>query len=473
MLAMMPGALSSSELVEAALDRVETVDPLTNAVCTLDPTALESAAARDAEAVEGKSRGLLHGLPVLLKDNIDTAGLATTAGSLALADLPPPAVDAPLVQRLREAGMVVLGKTNLSEWANLRDERSTSGWSAYGGLTRNPYGLNRSAGGSSSGSGAAVAAGLTRYAVGTETDGSITCPAAFNGCVGLKPTVGLVPTTGIVPISSSQDSPGPLTATVAEAAALLGVLTDAGADRYRPADGGLRGKRIGVPRKVFWGYSPQADAVVEEALSVLSGAGAEIVDGTDLESMVDYGFDDELVVLLAEFNVELATYLATRVGDGPKSMADVVAFNREHADTELTWFGQSFLEQALSAPGPDSPEYAEARAKCLRAGRDDGIDAVLREHRLDAFVTPAYAPAIPIDLVNDELHHGSCTQPTAMAGYPILTVPGGLAHGLPVGVSFWGTGHSEQTLVDIGHGYEQARDAAGGALPPPTFPQFV
>ncbi len=473
MLAMMPGALSSSELVEAALDRVETVDPLTNAVCTLDPTALETAATRDADAVDGRSRGPLHGLPILVKDNIDTAGLSTTAGSLALAEIPPPAEDAPLVQRLREAGMVVLGKTNLSEWANLRDERSTSGWSAYGGLTRNPYGLNRSAGGSSSGSGAAVAAGLTRYAVGTETDGSITCPAAFNGCVGLKPTVGLVPTTGVVPISSSQDSPGPLTATVAEAAALLGVLTGAGPDRYRPVDGGLRGKRIGVPRKVFWGYSPQADAVVEEALSVLSGAGAEIVDGTDLESMVDYGFDDELVVLLAEFNVVLATYLATRAGDGPKSMADVVAFNREHADTELAWFGQSFLEQALTAPGPDSPEYAEARAKCLRAGRDDGIDAVLRAHRLDAFVTPAYAPAIPIDLVNDELHHGSCTQPTAMAGYPILTVPAGLSHGLPVGVSFWGTGHSEETLVNIGHGYERARDAAGGALPPPTFPQFV
>ncbi len=473
MLAMISGTLSSSELVEAALDRVETVDPLTNAVCTLDPTALETAAARDAEAVDGRSRGPLHGLPILVKDNIDTAGLATTAGSLALAEIPPPVTDAPLVHRLREAGMVLLGKTNLSEWANLRDARSTSGWSAYGGLTRNPYALNRSAGGSSSGSGAAVGAGLTRYAIGTETDGSITCPAAFNGCVGLKPTVGLVPTTGVVPISSSQDSPGPLTATVAEAAALLGVLSGAGADRYRLLDGGLRGKRIGVPRKVFWGNSPQADAVVEEALSVLSEAGAVIVDDTDLESMVEYGFDDELVVLLAEFNVELAKYLATRVGDGPKTMADVVAFNREHADTELAWFGQSFLEQALTAPGPDSPEYAEARAKCLRAGRDDGIDAVLRAHRLDAFVTPAYAPAIPIDLVNDELHHGSCTQPSAMAGYPILTVPAGLSHGLPVGVSFWGTGNSEETLVNIGHGYEQARDAAGGALPPPTFPQFV
>jgi amidase len=272
----------------------------------------------------------------------------------------------------------------------------------------------------------------------------------------------------MVPISSSQDSPGPLTTTVSEAAALLGVLTGEGADHYAPDPARLRGKRIGVPRKVFWGYSPQADAIAEEALSVLSKAGAVIVDDTDLESMVDYTFDDELVVLLAEFVVELERYLATREG-GPASMADVIAFNREHADTELQWFGQSFLEQALTAPGPDSPEYAEARAKCLRAGRDDGIDAVLREHRLDAFVTPSYAPAIPIDLVNDEHHHGACTQPTAMAGYPILTVPAGLSQGLPVAVSFWGTGRSEPDLLDIGLGYETAREP----IEPPTFPQFV
>ncbi len=460
---------ASRGLVEAALDRLETIDPLINAVCTLDPQALDGAAARDSDSAENRTRGPLHGLPVLVKDNIDTAGLATTAGSLALAHIPPPAKDAVLVRRLKDAGMVVLGKANLSEWANLRDARSTSGWSAYGGLTRNPYGLNRSSGGSSSGSAAAVAAGLTRFAVGTETDGSITCPAAFNGCVGLKPTVGLVPTTGVVPISLSQDAPGPLTSTVTEAAALLGVLTGAGPDHYAPDADRLRGKRIGVPRKVFWGYSPHADAIAEEALSVLAAAGAVIVDDTDLDSMVDYGFDDELVVLLAEFEVELGRYLRTRKGGGPTSMADVVAFNREHADTELRWFGQSFLEAALTAPRPDSAEYAQARASCLKAGRDDGIDAVLHEHGLDAFVTPSYAPAIPIDLVNDELHHGACTQPSAMAGYPILTVPAGLSQGLPVAVSFWGTAHSEAVLLDIGHGYEQAREP----LAPPTFPQFV
>ncbi len=466
---MTPPETASAELVAAALDRVETVDPLINAVCTLNPDALDDATRLDAEAADGRSRSPLHGIPVLVKDNIDTAGLATTAGSLALADIPPPREDAPMVARLREAGMVVLGKANLSEWANLRDERSTSGWSAYGGLTRNPYALNRSPGGSSSGSGAAVAAGVTRFAIGTETDGSITCPAAFNGCVGLKPTVGQVPTVGVVPISSSQDSPGPLTATVSEAAALLGVLTGAGAEHYAPDATRLQGKRIGVPRKVFWGYSPQADAIAEEALSVLSSAGAVIVDETDLESMVDYSFDDELVVLLAEFRVELGRYLATRDGDGPRSMADVVAFNREHADTELQWFGQSFLEQAVDAPGPDSVEYAEARAKCLRAGRDDGIDAVLREHELDAFVTPSYAPAIPIDLVNDEMHHGACTQPTAMSGYPILTVPAGLSQGLPVAVSFWSTAHSEAALLDIGLAFEQAR----APLPDPTFETFI
>ncbi|HEY7045427.1 MAG TPA: amidase [Nocardioidaceae bacterium] len=466
--------MTSGALVEQALDRIDSIDPLINAVCTLNPAALDDAAARDAEEGDGRSRGPLHGVPILVKDNIDTAGLATTAGSLALVDIPPPATDATLVQRLRDAGMVVIGKANLSEWANLRDERSTSGWSAYGGLTRNPYGLNRSAGGSSSGSGAAVAAGLVRYAVGTETDGSITCPAAFNGCVGIKPTVGLVPTDGVVPISSSQDSPGPLNATVGEAAALLGVLTGEGPDHYtRRLDEGLRGQRIGVPRKVFWGYSSQADEIAEEALALLSGAGAVIVDETDLDSMVDFGFDDELAVLLAEFEVGLGAYLRSREGDGPKSMADLVAFNREHADTELAWFGQEYLEKALIAPGPDSPEYAEARAKCLKAGRDDGIDAVLREHELDALVTPSYAPAIPIDLVNAERHHGSCTQPSAMAGYPILTVPAGLSQGLPVAISFWGAARSEPALLAMGSGYERARDAAAGELASPTFPQFV
>ncbi|WP_246456269.1 amidase family protein [Nocardioides mesophilus] len=465
---------SSQAYVEQLLDRAETVDGLVNAVCTPHPEALAQAAARDAEAADGRSRGPLHGVPVLVKDNVDTHDLPTTAGSLALAEAPAPTHDAPLVRRMREAGMVVLGKTNLSEWANIRDGASTSGWSAYGGLTRNPYALNRSAGGSSSGSGAAVAAGLAPLAIGTETDGSITCPAAFNGCVGLKPTVGLVPTQGVVPISASQDAPGPLATSVRQAAALLGVIAGNGTDYAAHAvEGRLAGKRIGVPRASFWGYSPHADAAAERAVGLLAAEGATIVDATDLTALEGFDGEDELLVLLAELKAGLAAYLPTRPGDVPRSLAEVVAFNRTHADTELTHFGQSLFEQALAGPDVGSPEYAAARARCVAASRDNGIDAVLRAHDLDALVTPSYAPACPIDLVNAEAHPGSCTSPTAMAGYPLLTVPTELAAGLPVAVSFWGTAGSEATLVEIGHGYESARDRTGGPLPEPTFPTFV
>jgi amidase len=464
---------TARERVEIALDRIDQVDPLVNAVCTLNPRAIDAAVALDSELADGRSRGPLHGQPILVKDNVDTADLPTTAGSLALTTAPP-AHDGELVRRIRDAGMIVLGKTNLSEWANIRDPSSTSGWSAYGGLTRNPYGLNRSSGGSSSGSGAAVAAHLAPYAIGTETDGSITCPAAFNGCVGIKPTVGLVSTDGIVPISRSQDTPGPMAMTVREAAELLTVLAANGTEYAAHAiDGSLNGKRIGVPRKDFWGYSPLADAAAEHALQLLSAAGATIVDGTDLLSMVDYGFDDELHVLLAELKAGLADYLAGRPGDVPRSLKEVVAFNREHADEELVHFGQAHFEAALELPEVGTPEFAAARASCLRHGRDEGIDKVLREYELDALVTPSYSPAVPIDLVNAEHHWGSCTQPAAMAGYPLLTVPSGLPHGLPVAVTFWGTAGSEPTLIEIGHGYQVARDADDGPLPEPDFPNFV
>ncbi len=465
---------TSQEHVEALLDRIDTVDPLVNAVCTLSLDALEQAAARDREVADGRSRGPLHGRAVLVKDNVDTHDLPTTAGSLALADVPPPSRDATLVQRLRDAGMVVLGKTNLSEWANLRDELSGSGWSAYGGLTRNPYALNRSAGGSSSGSGAAVASGLARFAIGTETDGSITSPAAFNGCVGLKPTVGTVPTDGVVPISRSQDSPGPMATTVRDAAALLTVLAGDGVDyAAHAAPGRLAGKRIGVPRATYWGYSPHADAAAERAVALLAAEGAIVVDHTDLPSYPDSLWDDELLVLLAEFRSGLAAYLRTRPGDGPKTLEEVVAFNLDHADLELRHFGQSLFEKALSGPGDESPLYAAARARCVAATREGGIDRVLREHRLDALVTPSYAPASPIDLVNAEQFPGSCTGPTAVAGYPLLTVPTELAAGLPVAISFWGTAHSEAALIEIAHGYELARDRTSGPLEPPTFPTFV
>ena len=466
--------ISAAERVRTALDRIGAVDSLISAVCTLDEQAPERAKQLDDEAPEGRARGPLHGHPVLVKDNIDTADLPTTAGSLALAGQPNPSKDATLVQRLRAAGMVVLGKTNLSEWANIRDGASTSGWSAYGGLTCNPYALNRSAGGSSSGSGAAVAAGLATYAVGTETNGSIICPAAFNGCVGFKPTVGLLPTDGVVPIAHSQDSPGPLTATVRDAAALLSVLAADGVDYAAHAvDGRLAGKRIGVPRKHYWGYSTHADEAAERAVSLLAAEGATIVDATDLDSMDDFDGADQLTVLLAELRTDLAAYLSTRPGDGPRTLEDIVEFNRTHADTELQHFGQSLFEQALEGPGMDSPEYAAARARCLTASRDEGIDAVLREHELDALVTPAYPPACPIDLVNPEAHSGSCTTPAALAGYPLLSVPAGLAKGLPVAVCFWGAAGSEATLVEIAHGYETARDRSSGPLTPPPYTPWI
>jgi amidase len=462
--------MSARAHVEELLARIDEVDGLTNAVCTLHPEAVAQADALDAEEADRGPRGPLHGRAVLVKDNVDTRDLPTTAGSLALAELPNPSVDAPLVQRMREAGMVVLGKTNLSEWANIRDESSTSGWSAYGGLTRNPHALNRSAGGSSSGSGAAVAAGLAPYAIGTETDGSISCPAAFNGCVGLKPTVGTVPTTGVVPIASSQDSPGPMATTVRDTATLLTVLAADGTDYAAHAvDGRLAGKRIGVPRGPYWGYSPHADAAAERAVALLSARGATVVEATDLPEGPDSLGLDELTVLLAELAHELPRYLATRAGHGPRDLADVVAYNRAHADTELAHFGQSLFEQALAGPQVGSTEYAEARARCVAASRADGIDAVLGQHDLDALVTPSYAPASPIDLVNAEFHPGSCTSATAMAGYPILTVPTEVAAGLPVAISFWGGAGSETTLIEIAHGYETAR----GAFPAPTFSPFV
>lgn len=464
----------SQQLVEERLDRIASVDPLIRAVCAPDPTALEQAAALDRERAEGHVRGPLHGVPVLVKDNVETAGLATTAGSLALAAADPPTQDAELVRRLRAAGLVVLGKTNLSEWANFRDDESTSGWSAYGGLTRNPYALNRSSGGSSSGSGAAVAAGLARLAVGTETDGSISCPAALNGCVGIKPTVGTVPTAGVVPISSSQDSPGALAPTVHEAAALLDALAADGkgyADAAVPAP--LTGRRIGVPRAPWWGYSRHADAAGEEALRLLSAAGAQIVDPVDLGRLGTFGWDDELAVLMAEFRSEIAAYLATRTGAVPRTLEELIAFNRAHADDELVHFGQSVFEAALSVPAVGSEEYAAARARCVEVSRTEGIDKALAQHGLDALVTPSYAPAWPIDLVNAEGGNRSCTQPAALAGYPLVTVPVRLAGGLPVAVSFWGTAGSETTLLGLAAALEAERDRATGPLPPPTFADFI
>jgi amidase len=458
-------------LVEELQARSREVDPLVNAICTPNPAALTHAAQLDAERDDGAIRGPLHGVPVLVKDNIDTADLPTTAGSLALADQPPPPHDAPLVRRLREAGCVVLGKTNLSEWANFRGSASSSGWSAYGGLTRNPYALNRSAGGSSSGSGAAVAAGLADFAIGTETNGSIVCPAALNGIVGLKPTVGLIPQQGIVPISHSQDTAGPMTRTVEQAAALLTVLTGGSTDYTDHCRGDdLSNVRIGVPRGPLWGYSTGLDQVTERALEILSRCGATLVDHLSLPT--PGGDEDQLQVLAHELKVDLAAYLATRADGGPRTLEDLIEFNREHAADELEWFGQELFERAAATDGLQSPVYVAARLTALRAGRD-GIDNLLRDNQLDALVTPSYSPAWTIDLVNGDHVLGSSSSHAALAGYPLLSVPSGLVSGLPVGITFSGTGRSDATLIRLAHAFETARINADGPFPTPEFTQWV
>jgi amidase len=449
------------------LDRIEQTDPRLRSINALNPDALADAEVLDRERAVGHLRSPLHGRPVLIKDNIDTAGLSTTAGSLALADAPP-TTDAVLVRRLREAGMVVLGKTNLSEWANIRDEHSTSGWSGHGGLTRNPYALNRTAWGSSSGSGAAIGARLAPYAIGTETNGSITAPAAACGCVGMKPTVGLVPTDGIVPISWTQDAPGPMTLTVAENAALLDVI--AGTDLSSTIDAGVRGRRIGVPRDL-WGYSSHADAAAERVLSMLSSAGAVIVDDLALPALKDIDDEHVLNLMLIELVHGLARYLEAR-GASVRSLADVVEFNLAHADTELRWFGQSLFDKALTLDGPSSQQYLDAVDACAAAGIAE-LTRTLGEDQLDALLAPAMAPPTPIDLVNGDHGSGGASDSSALAGAPILTVPVELAHGLPVAVSVWGAPGSEGSLYAIGRAFERARDQAVGPLPEPTYVEVL
>ncbi len=467
----MSSTLSSRALVEELQARSREVDPLVNAICTPNPAALTDAVQLDTERDQGRVRSPLHGVPVLVKDNIDTAGLLTTAGSLALAEQPPPPQDAVLVQRLRAAGCVILGKTNLSEWANFRGSSSSSGWSGYGGLTRNPYALNRSAGGSSSGSGVAVAAGLTDFAIGTETNGSIVCPAALNGIVGLKPTVGLVSQQGIVPISHSQDTAGPMTKTVMQAAALLNVLTGGGTDYTEHCRGDdLSNVRIGVPRGPLWGYSLGLDQVIEQALETLSRCGATLVDHLSLPT--PGGDEDQLQVLAHEMKIDMAAYLATRAPGGPKTLDDLIAFNRDHADVELKWFGQELFERAAATEGMDSPAYVSARLTALRAGRD-GIDDLLRDNQLDALVSPSYSPAWSIDLVNGDNVLGGSSSHAALAGYPLLSVPAGLVSGLPVGITFSGTGRSDATLIRLAHAFETARIKADGPFPTPEFTQWV
>ncbi|HPC83335.1 MAG TPA: amidase [Thermoanaerobaculaceae bacterium] len=465
------GRFTAVELAEAYLQRIAQLDAQLGSVIETNPQARELAELSDSERRAGRVRGPLHGIPVLIKDNIATADrMETTAGSLALVGRRP-AHDAFVVTRLREAGAILLGKTNLSEWANFRSSHSSSGWSGRGGQCRNPYALDRSPCGSSSGTAAAISANLAAAGVGIETDGSITCPSHICGLVGIKPTVGLVSRTGIIPIAASQDTAGPMCRTVADAAVLLDVL--AGEDPRDPATASLlgrapmrladcldpsalRGARLGVARRRFFGYSPAADAVLEEALGALARAGAVLVDPADIPNADDYG-DEEYEVLLYEFKAGINAYLASLPpGEGPRTLLDLIAYNRQHADREMPYFGQDIFEQA-QRKGPLSDDaYRKAREKCLKLSRRKGLDEVLDKHRLDALVAPTGSPAWTIDLVNGDHYLGSFSRPAAVAGYPHVTVPAGFAFGLPVGVSFVGRAWSEPVLVRLAFAFEQA-----------------
>jgi amidase len=468
---MQRGEVTSAELVRRYLERIEALDrhgPTLRSVIETNPEAEAIARGLDAERRARGPRGPLHGVPVLIKDNIDTGDrMLTSAGSLALAAAPAPA-DAALVARLRAAGAVILGKNNLSEWANIRSSRSTSGWSARGGLTRNPYALDRNASGSSSGSAVSVSANLAAAAIGTETDGSIVSPASICGIVGMKPTVGLVSRAGVVPIAGSQDTAGPMTRTVADAALLLAAL--AGPDPRDPATqappagpvdyvkaldpGAARGKRVGVVRNVA-NLHAGVVRVFEAAMEDLKQLGATAVD-VELPHLSELDAP-EMSVLLHELKAGMARYLATRGAAIPhRSLLDLVRFNQAHAVEELRHFGQELFEQAVAKGPLDSAAYREALATCRRLARDEGLDAVMRDGKLDLLVAPTGGVAWMTDLVNGDAFTGSSSTPAAVAGYPSITVPAGALHGLPVGISFFGRPFSEALLLGVAHAYEQA-----------------
>jgi amidase len=482
--AMKSGSLTARSIAEKYLSRIAAIDkqgPRLNSVIELNPDALAIADELDAERKTLGARGPLHGIPVLLKDNIDTADrMATTAGSLALEGSVAQR-DAFIVRKLRDAGAVILGKTNLSEWANFRSTRSTSGWSGRGGLTRNPYALDRNPCGSSSGSGVAVSANLCSVAVGTETDGSIVCPATANGIVGIKPTLGLVSRSGIIPIAHSQDTAGPMTRTVADAAILLGVIAGvdprdavtqesagkAGVDYTRYLDrNGLRGARIGVARKYF-GFSNEVDRLINDAIEAMKRAGATIIDPVELAPSKEYE-DSELEVLLYEFKHGLNKYLSELGPSAPfRSLKDVIEFNEKNRNREMPYFAQELFLKA-EAKGPlTSPEYLKALEKNRRLSRTQGIDAVIDKDRLDAIVAPTGGPSWMTDLVNGDHFAGGSSTPAAVAGYPAISVPAGFIHGLPVGISFFGGAYREPALIKLAYAFEQVTKhrRAPGFLP--------
>jgi amidase len=469
--AMTRGRLTSRQLVEQYLRRIERIDrsgPTLRSVIEINPDAMALAEAMDAERKAGKVRGPLHGIPILIKDNIDTGDkMMTTAGSLALEGSIAPK-DAFVVSRLRASGAVLIGKTNLSEWANFRSTKSTSGWSGRGGQVRNPYVLDRNPCGSSSGTGAAIAANLAAVGVGTETDGSIVCPSGVNALVGIKPTVGLVSRSGIIPISVSQDTAGPMARTVADAALLLAAMV--GLDKQDPATIGARGgayvkalnanalkdARIGVARKRFFGYSPKTDVLIDEAIAVMRKKGAVIVDPADIPTAAQMD-DCEFEVLLYEFKDGLNAYFKS-LGPGArvKSLEDLIAFNTREADREMRFFGQEILEAAQKKGPLSAPAYRKAHTTCRVRARSAGIDTVMAKYRLDAIVAPTGSPAWPTDLVNGDHFLGASASPAAIAGYPSITVPAGFVQELPVGISFFGAAWTEAKLIGFAYAYEQA-----------------
>ena len=474
--AMAGGRMSARSITEMYLERIHAVDrtgPSLNSVLEVNPDALSIAESLDRERKGGTVRGPMHGIPVLIKDNIDTADrMHTSAGSLALAESLA-TTDAEIVRRLRAAGAIVLGKVNLSEWANWRSTRSSSGWSGRGGQTRNPYALDRNPCGSSAGTGASISANLAAVGIGTETDGSIVCPSSANGLVGLKPTVGLVSRAGIIPISRSQDTAGPMCRTVRDAAALLSVM--AGADSRDVATAasaghvardytsfcdaaGLKGARIGVVRKLF-NAGPAVDKIMEEALAAMKGAGAILVDPVAVKTLGHFEAA-EFEVLLYESKTDIAAYLATLGPAAPhKTLADLIRFNNEHAAASMPYFGQEIFLQAEAKGTLTSPAYRKALATCRRLSRVEGLDLVLRTHRLDALVAPTGGPAWMTDLVNGDHFTGGSSSLAAVSGYPSITLPAGRIHGLPVGLSFIGGAWTEGKLVRLAYAFEQATKA--------------
>jgi amidase len=485
--AMQSGKYSSRNLTEKYLARIQEIDkagPRINSVIEVNPEALEIAETLDRERRDKGVRGSLHGIPLLIKDNIDTADrMNTTAGSLALLGSTPPN-DAFVAAQLRKAGAVILGKTNLSEWANIRSSHSTSGWSGRGGLTRNPYALDRNPCGSSSGTAAAVSANLCAAGVGTETDGSVVCPSSANGLAGMKPTLGLISRTGIIPISHSQDTSGPMARTVRDVAILLGAMagadpedkiTASSAGKVQPDytkfldHNGLKGARIGVVRKYF-GFHDAVDQLMNKLIDEMKSAGAEITDPADVPTIGKFD-DTELLVLMYELKADLAAYLA-RLGDTApvKSLKDVIDFNEKHAAKEMQYFGQDIFLKAEEKGPLTTKEYLDALASNRKLTRAEGIDFVMDKFKLDALVAPTGTPAWLTDLIDGDHSGGGSSNAAAVAGYPNINVTAGYLYGLPVGISFFGRAWSEPTLLKIAYAFEQLTKARQKPMFLPTIP---